>query len=147
MEIITGFDNGATPEEKERFSGEYAKVFGALQYSHEVAENVFARTSKTHFRSLMSQETRRKRGDEVEDSFPHWFTETSVTINTNDAGYCAAKAGETLAHLVEHFGSYLDAAIDEKTSFIVDSLTTKISQVGPLIYQFRVKQRWVADGG
>lgn len=143
MQIITGFDNDFTTEKKqEPLCNEYVKVLEALRHNHEVAENAFARISKGHFREQVDHHVRRKRKDETAECFPHWHVETSVSIDPEDTD----GASQVLAHLVEDFGNYLLGVVSEK-SVLVDSLQTKIMRVGPSLYQFRLKQRWVRDGG
>lgn len=147
MQIVTGFGSEFTAEEKTpRLLGdEYAKMLKALKHNQEVAENVFARTAKSQFKELVGHKVLRIRLDEVREGAPQWFSESAVTLDLEMElrSYDLTGVGCRIATTVHDFGGYILGAV-EKGKVLVDSLNTKIIRSGESLYQFRLKQRWVA---
>jgi hypothetical protein len=139
MRIITGFDSSTTEEEANSFS-QYIEVLKALEHSLEIAENAFSRIAKSQVRRFVGNKVPRMRADEVKGIFPHWHAETSITIDLESP----RPHNVLLAHLVKHFGQYLLNSL-LPSAMLVESLSTRILRVGPTLYQFRLKQKWVLD--
>jgi len=140
MQVVTSFESGPLNEEQaekveEKF--DYSQVAVALKNDRTVAENVFARCAKHHFKKLMGDGVKLS---DPQDSTPSpvWVSGVSVMLYFN---------GSTLDHLrLEELADSLAVSIlrirGEKEISLIEPLNTKILEVGPQVFTFSLKQKW-----
>jgi hypothetical protein len=144
MSPVIEFDS-STPEQKlaegATWKLDYGQIEGALQGSLEIAENVFARCAKHHFRKLLGDKVRLGELDASIPS-PYWVMGTSVILLLDN--------GKLDTNQLEVTTQALATAVlqlrGEKPIRLLGALNPKISQVGVGLLKFSLQQRWCLDG-
>lgn len=136
MKTVTSFES-STPEQElaeaaeEKF--DYSQVASALKHDQSVAENVYARCAKHHFRKRVGDGTQLAK----EAPLPIWVATASVTLIFD---------GQLDPYILEALTEALAASIQdtrkERKVVLVDALHTKISEVGAKTFTFSLKQKW-----
>lgn len=143
MQVVTSFESD-TPEQElaknveEKF--DYSQVEGALKNDRTVAENVFSRCAKHHFRKRIGEAVRMLNTEEQPPA-PVWFFSTSVTLFIDGPWGTLA-----LEELTEALTAAVLKIRNEKEIVLVGPLGTEILEVGPKLFSFRLKQKWGLDG-
>jgi hypothetical protein len=121
---------------------DYGQVEGALRNDFMVAENVFARCAKHHFRQLLGDKVRLEEpGHDIPS--PHWVVSTSVVLYLDEGKLDAKQLEETTKALA----AGITQLRGEKTIRLLGALNVKLLQVGVHLFKFALQQKWCFDGG
>ena len=157
--VLTAFDSESPQSDSDEARKleqkyDYVQVFEALIHNQEVAENVFARCAKKHFRSLLDEDNGLKlvMPEDAKDLSPVWMTDSRIILATateteNEASKAAlfiilADELKTLVSLLAEGVKAQKARRENVSLAMIGPLSTKISEVGEGLHSFTVKQRW-----
>jgi len=152
--VLTAFDSDdpqIEPEEAEKIEKkhDYVQVFEALVHSLEVANTVFARCAKKHFRQSVNeyQNIHLVVAADAADLTPIWVTDSRVLLSVSFDEKKFEEQGWAIRDLVDELARVVISTGKEKEHLdLIDPLTTKIAEVGDGMYSFSVKQRWSVHG-
>lgn len=152
MPSIISFDSGTPGQElagkvSEKF--DYSQIDGALKNHHGVAENVFARCAKHHFadaatKGLLGGTVRLVYPDQCKVE-PLWVAQMSVTLSLDKMRVEDKLDTSKLERLTEGLISAIACLREDRPLVLVDSLSTKITEVAPGVFTFSLKQKWGLD--
>lgn len=150
--VVTAFDSDSPPPSDvtpealaDKF--DFSHIFTALRHSHEVAENIFARCAKKLFHITLTNKVHTKMvlpGDY--SGFPLWVAATSITVSAAEKWEEPLMLSLLEHMVVEHANYILRIKERDPTIKLVGPLHTKISEVGPQVFTFSLKQKWGLDG-
>jgi hypothetical protein len=142
MPQVTSFESG-TPEQElaQGAAGkfDYGQVEAALKNNFTVAENVFARCAKHHFRKRLGDRVQ-LHDPETTLLSPIWSVGASVTLS-----FVGKLDTSKLEELTETLVVAVLKVRDGEKLLLVDPFSTKIIQVGTNLFTFTVKQMWSFD--
>jgi len=143
MQVVTAFESSTPEQELAKTSEEkfdYSQVDGALRNDRTVAENVFARCAKHHFKKLVGDSVKMLTAEDPTPK-PMWFASVSVILF-----YDGVLPTQSLGELVEALAASVLKIRGEQEIVLVEPLGTSISEVSPKTFKFSLKQKWGLDG-
>jgi len=153
-QVLTAFDSDSPQTDTKETKNleqkyDYVQVFEALVHNREVAENVFARCAKRHFRSEIANDLKLVMPEDAGELSPVWVVDSRVLLPVVQSDTEAATAAmfivlaEELKNLVTVLAQDVVVRRRENTSTtLIGPLTTKVSEVGENLFSFSVKQKW-----
>jgi len=146
MHPVTGFES-ATPEQElaQNVGGkfDYSQVESALKaffHDRTVAENVFARCAKHHFKQCLGDKVRLDSPELPRSVCPFWVASMSVVL------YFDSKLDTPkLEELTESLATLILKVRKGQDILLVDSLSTRIMEVSSKMFKFSLQQKWVLD--
>jgi len=152
MRIVTGFSESFEEPDKKPSNPltDYIQTIEAIEHSHEVTENAFARAAKKTLRDRLPEATLAKSNDEELVGLSLWVTENSIVFDLLEKENYVGVWEDIRQRWAEELHDLIDRLADgiEKTSnpegqlILVDALKIRMLQVGPHLYRFSVKQMW-----
>lgn len=156
--IVVGFESSsplAEGEEEVQKSYDFVHVAEALAVAHappalHIAENVFARCAKKKLRKVLDEHavgTRMSTYTEYNEP-PLWKVGCSVVIRKGkalakeEAQVWMEDVAVKLEELVVAVANMVDTMSGPKVIVLMEALQCKITEVGPNVFKFEIKQLW-----